>query len=76
MSLPTPLSREEQYLNRMAGGQGDIPEAPLNRIEEYLAGACANIGRVPECLTDTDGTYTLKATVADGKVTYAWVADV
>ena len=37
MALPEkPLSRNEQYLNRIATGTGEIPEIPLSRIEQYL----------------------------------------
>lgn len=32
--------------------------------------------RIPEPPTDTDGTYTLKATVANGEVVYEWVLDI
>lgn len=31
--------------------------------------------KVPDCPTTTDGTYTLKAVVAGGAVTYQWVKD-
>lgn len=41
-------------------------------VTETELGAVAN--RIPEAPAE-DGTYTLKATVADGVKTYAWVAD-
>lgn len=35
-SLPSPISRREQYLNLIATGSGEIPESPISRIEMYL----------------------------------------
>lgn len=38
MALPeVPISRNEQYLNNIATGSGDVPEYPVSRIEQYLA---------------------------------------
>lgn len=37
MALPNePLTRGEQYLNRIATGGGTIPDEPLTRVEQYL----------------------------------------
>ena len=37
MALPdNPLTRGEQYLNRIATGGGTIPDEPLTRMEQYL----------------------------------------
>lgn len=37
MALPdNPLTRGEQYLNRIATGEGTIPDEPLTRMEQYL----------------------------------------
>ena len=47
---------------------GDVEEL----VTETELGAVAD--RIPEAPAE-DGTYTLKATVADGVKTYAWVAD-
>ena len=32
--------------------------------------------RIPDPPKNVDGTYTLKATVADGEISYEWVADI
>ena len=52
---------------------------PANRS---ITGANSNVGanlsaikNILNCPTTTDGTYVLKATVASGEVTYAWVAE-
>lgn len=38
MALPDyPITRNEQYLNRAAGGSGAIPDYPITREEQYLA---------------------------------------
>lgn len=34
------------------------------------------LATIPECPTDTDGTYTLQATVSDGEVSYSWVQQI
>ena len=37
MAIPdAPLTRGEQYLNRIATGSGTIPDEPLTRVEQYL----------------------------------------
>ena len=37
MAIPdAPLTRGEQYLNRIATGEGTIPDEPLTRVEQYL----------------------------------------
>ena len=42
-------------------------EANFNRVMALL-------NAIPDCPTDTDGTYTLSATVEDGEVEYEWTA--
>lgn len=43
--IPTnPVTREEQYLNAMAGGAGSLPEEPVTRVEKYLAAILENGG--------------------------------
>ena len=43
MELPKePLSRQEQYLNKIATGEGNLPAEPLSRIEQYLSYICEN----------------------------------
>ena len=60
-------------------GDGDYIVRQSNGTNEYV-GISSNstiaglVSRVPEAPAE-DGTYTLKATVADGVKTYAWVAD-
>ena len=45
MSVPAyPYNRHEQYLNRIATGEGDIPPYPQNREEQYLAAIVENGG--------------------------------
>ena len=49
MALPNePLTRAEQYLNRIATGSGTIPEEPYTRIEMYLNKIATGSGEVPE----------------------------
>lgn len=43
MSLPiNPESRLEQYLERIATGEGEIPDIPDSRLEQYLDYLCKN----------------------------------
>ena len=45
MTLPKePLSRQEQYLNKIAVGEGEIPLKPYSRVEQYLDYICKNGG--------------------------------
>lgn len=46
-----------------------VSQAELTAVDNKIG------AKLPECPTDTDGTYVLKATVADGVVTYTWVAE-
>lgn len=58
MSLPErPESRSEQYLAKIAGGEGDLPARPESRIEQYLDYIAENGGlpskeEVAEAVTD------------------------
>lgn len=55
------------------GQREDIDWAPDEIVSQAQLGVVA--ARIPVCSTDTDGTYVLKATVASGTVTYAWVLE-
>ena len=45
MAIPNePLTRAEQYLNKIATGSGNTPDEPLTRIEMYLAEIAKNEG--------------------------------
>ena len=44
MNTPTPITRQEQYLNAIAGGVRKVPEKPITREEEYLAAILENGG--------------------------------
>ena len=49
MAIPeTPLTRIEQYLNRIATDDGVIPNVPLTRIEQYLNRIATKDGAIPE----------------------------
>lgn len=49
MAIPNePLSRLEQYLNRIATENGTIPGEPLTRLEMYLNRIATGSGNVPE----------------------------
>lgn len=53
MSLPEiNNSRLEQYLSKLARGEGDIPSVPQSRAEQYLDYLCRN-GSLP-AVTDAD----------------------
>ena len=48
MALPNePLTRGEQYLNRVATGSGTIPDEPLTRAEQYLNKIATGSGETP-----------------------------
>ncbi len=65
-------------------------KAFIDTLYDYTEGTPSNIAlksdlavvnekigaKLPECPTTTDGTYVLKATVADGEVVYAWILEV
>lgn len=61
MGVPAyPYNRHEQYLNRIATGEGDIPPYPQNREEEYLNAIVENGGggggsSLPEVTADDNG---------------------
>lgn len=58
-TLPTPGSRDEQYLQFLATGSGSLPEKPESRIEGYLAYLCEHGGggsTVEFVITYDDGT--------------------
>lgn len=49
MAIPDePLTRTEQYLNRIAAGGGTIPDEPLTRAEQYLNKIATGSGDTPE----------------------------
>jgi hypothetical protein len=67
MALPdNPLTRGEQYLNRIATGEGTIPDEPLTRFEQYLDYIAKNGGSsepIEEIRTytcdGTEGTFSI-----------------
>ena len=79
MALPEfPLSRNEQYLNRIATGGGELPEMPLSRIEQYLD-YIANHGGGTEGVVsygyDPDTSYTAGQYAIYGGKLYKATAD-
>ena len=49
MAIPdAPLTRAEQYLNRIATDSGTIPDAPLTRAEQYLNRIATDSGTIPD----------------------------
>ena len=46
--MSEPITREEQYLNRIANGSGTLPESPLTREEQYLAKIAGEEVTIPE----------------------------
>lgn len=61
MSLPKPNTRTQQYLNKIAGGEGIIPAAPKTAEEAYLAAIAENGGgELPESTAaDADKVLTV-----------------
>lgn len=52
MPIPDkPITREEMYLNTMAGGAGVLPDEPITRKEKYLAKAAGVAVETPEPVT-------------------------
>ena len=49
MAIPdAPLTRAEQYLNRIATDSGTIPDEPLTRVEQYLNRIATGSGTIPD----------------------------
>lgn len=42
-----PVTRKEQYLNRLTGEEQTIPETPITRTEQYLAKLCGEETEIP-----------------------------
>lgn len=66
ISTPTPVINKTLIENKYLFG------AVFNYVNT-LEDKFNSISQFPACPTDTDGTYVLEATVADGEVTYNWV---
>lgn len=45
--MDEPITREEQYLNRIASGSGALPAAPITRQEQYLERIATGSGNLP-----------------------------
>lgn len=43
-----PITREEQYLNRLTGEEGIIPDKPVTREEQYFARLCGGDNVIPD----------------------------
>ena len=61
-------------------GSGDFIVRQTNGTNEYVAISSNETisgltTRCPACPTGTDGTFTLKATVSNGSITYSWESD-
>lgn len=52
-----PITREEQYLKRIAEKNGNIPNRPITREETYLAKMCGENVTVPEPITRKEKYY-------------------
>lgn len=69
MAIPeTPLTRLEQYLNRIATGDGVIPNVPLTRIEQYLNRIATKDGAIPETPLNRTEQYLNKIATGEGSV--------
>lgn len=69
---PIPATQIE-YDNTDSGLTAENVQAVIDEI----AGAVDDIVEMPALPADSaDGTYVLKATAADGVISYAWVAEV
>ena len=69
MAIPNePLSRLEQYLNRIATENGTIPEEPLTRAEMYLNKIATGSGNVPETSHTRLEMYLNKIATGSGNV--------
>lgn len=52
MAIPeNPITRDEMYLNSMAGGVGVLPDEPITRKEKYLAKAAGVAVETPDPVT-------------------------
>ena len=52
-----PVTRKEQYLNRLAGEEQAIPETPITRTEQYLARLCGMETEIPSSPITREETY-------------------
>ena len=57
MSDLEPITRKEQYLNRLTGEEQAIPETPVTRIEQYLAKLCGVETEIPSSPITREETY-------------------
>lgn len=44
----TPITRQEQYLDVIAGGESNIPDKPITRVEQYLNKIATGNGDIPD----------------------------
>lgn len=52
-----PITRKEQYLNRLTGEEQDIPDEPITRTEQYLAKLCGEEIEIPSSPITREETY-------------------
>lgn len=52
-----PVTRKEQYLNRLTGEEQAIPETPVTRTEQYLAKLCVEETEIPSSPITREETY-------------------
>lgn len=74
MPIPEkPITREEMYLNSLAGGAGVLPDEPITRKEKYLAKAAGVAVETPEPVTREEMYLDTIAESGGGGVSYpAW----
>lgn len=52
-----PVTRKEQYLNRLTGEEQAIPETPITRTEQYLAKLCGEETEIPSSPITREEAY-------------------
>ena len=52
-----PITRKEQYLNRLTGEEQDIPDEPVTRTEQYLARLCGEETEIPSSPITREEAY-------------------
>ena len=57
MSNLEPITRKEQYLNRLTGEEQAIPEEPITRTEQYLAKLCGEETEIPSSPITREEAY-------------------
>ena len=56
----SPLTREEQFLNVIAGNSGPLPDTPLTREEQFLNVIAGNSGPLPDVPLTREEQYLAK----------------